>query len=208
MHRAHRRCGKCDSQGDNLILEWGASVSKVQSMSSKIQPRRQAESERRGSGDFAAPAVRLGWGDWDFSSYFQANMIHFDRTMYIMSLISLHFLLLYPRCFRPSWHKEKVKEEPSSHMHIPNVRLCMPLEYTQFWHVNVISPVKLLRVGCEREAWWRRRAISKHHVPTSFYWSQNKSIWKSTKDTSTGSWSKIKVLGTGCTRGARAQGTT
>lgn len=42
MHRVYRQCGKCDSQGDNLILEWGASVSKVQSMSSKIQPRRQA----------------------------------------------------------------------------------------------------------------------------------------------------------------------
>lgn len=71
-------------------------------MSSKIQPRRQAScGEAQRLWRLCCTGGQVGGGETGTSpSIFQANMIHFDRTMYIMSLISLHFLLLYPKMFQ------------------------------------------------------------------------------------------------------------
>lgn len=57
---------------------------------------------RRGSETLVAPGGQVGGGErlGLLPLFLQANMIHFDRTMYIMSLISLHFLLLYPKMFQ------------------------------------------------------------------------------------------------------------
>ena len=170
-----------------------------------MQPRRQTScGEAQRHWRLCCTGGRVGAGKTGTSpSIFQANMIHFDRITYIMSLILLHFLLLYPKTFQTIMqHKERMKEEPSSHMHIPNIRLCMPLEYTQFSHVNDLS-IKLLRVGCKREGWWQREShLKASHAHFLLLKSEQKPFWKSTKNTSAGSWSKIKVLGTGCIRGA------
>lgn len=144
-----------------------------------------------------------GWGDWDFSLYFPSqhdtlwqNHVHnvFDLAPLLAPLpkdVSDHHVAQRKGEGRTFITYAYTKRQV---MYAPRIHTILTCQR---------SLSKAFKSGV-----WERSLVAKEEpsqnitCPLPSTEVRTQAFWKSNKDTSTGSWSKIKVLGTGCTRGA------